>query len=148
MHTGYILHVTRCKPAVALAKDTVLLSNQAAALPFCAVIQFTNKKHWRRLQESLKVPRIIPVYVSASSEHTEEGISGDTACLSIPGFICLFSDSQENKRYLNKRKGALNSLVAKASQLNLFSFNEDLSWNLSPEGIKQLLWCFNFIILP
>lgn len=28
MNTGCLFHTTRCKPAIALAKDTVLLSNQ------------------------------------------------------------------------------------------------------------------------
>lgn len=67
------------------------------------------------------------MFLRALNIQTEVGTSGGPTCLSIPGLICLFSDSQENKTYLNKRKGALNSLVAKASQLNLFSFNEGLS---------------------
>lgn len=58
------------------------------------------------------------MFLLALSIQTEVGISGSTTCLSVPGFICLFSDSQENKRYLNKRKGGMNSLVAKALELN------------------------------
>lgn len=79
-------------------------------------------------RKALKYPELyLFMFLLALNILTEVGISGDTTCLSIPGFICLFSDSQENKKYLNKRKGALNSLVAKASQSNLFSFNEALS---------------------
>lgn len=74
--------------------------------------------------------------------------------MSVLGFICIFSDSQENKRYLHrviktnlhKRKLALNSWLVKSLQLNLFSFNEDLVWNLSPAGKQQPPQCFNFII--
>lgn len=51
------------------------------------------------------------MFLPALDIKTEVGISGGTTCLSIPEFICLFSDSQEKKKYLNKRKGALNSLV-------------------------------------
>lgn len=100
-------------------------------------------------RKALKHPALyLFMFLLALNIQTEVGISGGTTCLSVPGFIPLFSDSQENRRYLNKKKGAVNSLVAKASQLNCFLFNEDLSRNLSPAGIKQLPRCFNFIILP
>lgn len=149
MNTGYLFYTTWCKPTVALAKDTVLLSNQDSSSTFLCCYPFHKLSIERDYRKALKYPELyLFMFLLALDIQTEVGISGDTTCLSIPGFICLFSGSQENKRYLNKRKGALNSLVAKAQQLNLFSFNENLSWNLSPAGIKQLPWCFNFIILP
>lgn len=34
MNTGYLFHMTRCKPTVALVKDTVLLSKQDNSATF------------------------------------------------------------------------------------------------------------------
>lgn len=94
----------------------------------------------RDYRKALKYPAL-NLFLLALNLETEVGISGGTKCLSILGFICIFSDSQENKIYLHKviktnenktkqknkkRKLALNSWLVKSSQLNLLSFNEDL----------------------
>lgn len=125
--------MTRCKPTVALAKDNCATEQSRQQLDLFVLLSISQIKSTERdYRKALKYPELyLFMFLLALNIQTEVGISGNTTWLSIPGFICLFSCSQENKRYLNKRKGALNSLAAKASQLNLFSFNEDLLKSLT-----------------
>lgn len=57
----------------------------------------------RDYRKALKYPALyLFMFLLALNMEVDMEITADTECMSILWFICVFSDSWENKRYLHK----------------------------------------------